>query len=109
MRIIAFLAVLSLLIGGYVSAANAFGLVSSCPKGMMAAQGMKDCCDKGGKSKPANCLNCQCCTAAIYPTGLAAAAFELPVFPASPEYSAADQVLLADFNYLPLRPPNSLV
>jgi hypothetical protein len=106
MKIIASIMILTLMLGGYASAANAFGLVSSCSKEMMAAQGMKDCCDKDGKAKPANCLNCQCCTAAVYPTGITGAAFELPDFAASPVYSASNQVVIADFNYLPLRPPN---
>lgn len=107
MRVFAAFIILCLTFSGYVSAANAFGLVSSCPKEMMKSQGMKDCCDQQGKAKPGNCLNCQCCTAAVYPTGLAAATMELAAFPASPEYPASDQVVIADFNYLPLRPPNS--
>lgn len=107
MRFFGIILILCLTFSGYVSAANAFGLVSSCPKEMMVAQGMKDCCDKGGKAKPANCLSCQCCTAAVFPTALEASKFELAEYTASEDFYTHQEVILTDFNYLPLRPPNS--
>ena len=110
MRIFSFIIILSLVWGGYSAAAKAFGLIASCDPAKMASMRMMDCCDHDkGKSVPANCMKCDCCSAALASPALAVNMTIVAALPAlAPEASVRD-IVAAHRAYPQLRPPNSLI
>lgn len=105
MRILGFILVFSFLISGYTAAAQAFGDICQCPKGMMMDGGMKDC-PNHMKHTGSKCPHSPC--------SLSAASATLPATlvlfrPAAAEvFTAPIRIVLQDMLYLDLRPPNPL-
>jgi hypothetical protein len=104
MRVLGFILVFAFLISGYTAAAQAFGEICQCPKGMMDG-GMEDCANHmkqiGGKC-PHN------------PCSLSAASATLPATfilfrpAAAVVFASTVRIVRQDMLYPDLRPPNSL-
>lgn len=107
MRIYSFIVILSLLVAGFTSAANAFGLLPACDPAKMAALHMMDCCnhDHGQPVHP-NCLKCDCCMAAV-PMPALASLIAVAAAPFGPLLNVrTDAFVETALIYQQLRPPN---
>jgi hypothetical protein len=105
MRILGFILVFAFLISGYTAAAQAYGEICQCPKGMMMDDGMKDCPnhmkDMGGK-----CPHSPCSLSAASATLPAALVLLQPA--AAEVFSSPHHIVLQDMLYPDIRPPNTL-
>ena len=107
MRILGFILVFTFLVSGYTAAAQAFGDICQCPKGMMMDSGMKDCC-KHMKHADSKCPHSPSCSLSATSATLPAAAPVLFQPAATEVFSAPVRMALQDMLYPDLRPPNPL-
>lgn len=102
MRIFGFIIMFSLIVAGYAAAANACGMMPNCPH---KKEALHDCDHGKGKPAPLQCVKGDCC--AVMAPVIPASPLALAASPAAMPEEAAVHIVLTDFIYPQLRPPNS--